>query len=1647
MITPKDIPELKFTRKKVTLPNGNPMGKDNIIILMTNNRNESFNIINDKTNYIATNNYKYYYYPLRYRGKLYHKVYNINLLNKKREFKNEIENKTSIHPYPYQDINMNDMNRNTFFDFSKYFEIYKTFTKKLLPRVKMETFWDYFKGILNTPGIKKYNEKMVLIDINNFRNIIKGRVIELIDNPVYMLYYTLLKRPELIKDINLDFYIFNKLHTVRVNPSKCDDKSYTTLMTELKRLYRTANISIEKELDEETINKDELHDTIVSNIKQRVTGDKDTDINEDPNEVTDLEEYNKEEEETEDDDKEVANIIKDKIKDVEEKIMSSDVAKNSSDDEIEEVIANEVEMATEEDNKAIEKLYKSSFGKKTVAKSTASTARDELLRKNQEKIMLGNMTLKALHELNTNKVEIPSTDISNHIKSTNKNMAKSKFVNHNKTYIEKVMPKDISEAITSLSDKSLPIFIRNIKVEDTSDELNYVDTYTVELEDGNRQRTTMKFDIPKFIDNKFMYLGGNKKLIMNQEFLLPLVKTGEDTVQIVTNYNKMFVRRVDIKTLSSIAILKKILAKNSDFAKRFEMGNAMVTNNNRITTIEYDELSKIFWAYKSPKLQIFFSQEDIYKQIALKKIKVPEGKLLIGFSEGKPVYIDLETQTTDDDLGIVDLIFNSTNDEALIKEYKTVKPGKRLMYGKIKTMGKDLPAIMLCSAWEGLSTVLKKMNLEYRISDKKPNDLKINENYIRFSDCYMIYQDKPEYGLMINGLRVIETEKYTFADMDSSEPYLRLFLQVYGKMSIANALDNTYEFTIDPITKEILTDMNLPTDIVSLIIYAVKLLADNQYTFEMNQNLARIRSIETIPAILYDTIAKNYITYKNSNGRKKFNIPRDSVITKLLSSPNVEDYSTLNPVQELERCRTTSYKGWRGINLDDAYSVPKRCYDKTMTGILSPISSPDASVGVSRVLTLEPNITSVRGYMKVTDDKDLDSLKDANLFSPGELTMPTAATYDDPIRIGHAIKQSKHVIPVENSSPVLISNGVEEACRYHLSTDFVVNAKDNGKVLEIDENKKIMVVEYKNGEHQAINLAPVIVKNGGGGFYESNILTTDLKVGQKFTVNQPLAWNKDFFTKSDINGCRLNLGTLTKVALMSTYNTLEDSTFITHKLAREASTEMTFQKAANIGKNSNILKMVEVGDHIQIGDSLLEFDTSFEDASLNAFLDTLSKDPTIKDAIDAGSKNIIKSKYSGVIEDIKVYSTVELEEMSPSLRKIIKKYYDKVSDKKKLLDKYDKSDSIYKCGMLITDPTGAIKPSKYGVIKGNKVDDSVLVEFYIKHSEPLEVGSKIANFSALKNTIGEIVPEGYEPYGEFRPDEEISTIIASNSILKRMVPSIIVMCLGNKCIVELKRSLEKIYKSAPFSPAVRKNMEDLIYKFFTAFDKSGTNTKKYKGIFDGMEDTEFNKFFKEFFNNDKEYLILDIVDYEHTMKIEDIERAANVLKIPLFETVYLPHMTMDKDMVIGTQNPVPVGYIHIKRTQQTVMKKNGMSINSTSVSELTGQVTGGDKNGRETDLENILMVSVGLEDTLKELNGPRADDRVAKYEMMQQIATNGYVRYQDLTYDVKNKTTLNTVDTYLIGMGLRSDLVNSGLMLNYNVEEEIRQTNFREDDY
>ena len=235
--------------------------------------------------------------------------------------------------------------------------------------------------------------------------------------------------------------------------------------------------------------------------------------------------------------------------------------------------------------------------------------------------------------------------------------------------------------------------------------------------------------------------------------------------------------------------------------------------------------------------------------------------------------------------------------------------------------------------------------------------------------------------------------------------------------------------------------------------------------------------------------------------------------------------------------------------------------------------------------------------------------------------------------------------------------------------------------------------------------------------------------------------------------------------------------------------------------------------------------------------------------------------------------------------------------------------------------------------------------------------------------------------------------------------------------------------------ANRKEIEQLVYDTFDAMDPTGMNTERYRNEFSKMDDKQFEKFMKEFLKNSDENFILEISEFENDLTMENMEKAAKVLNIPLYEYVYMPHLTMDKSHIVVSKEKCLVGYINVKRTQQLLHKKNGISVSNEKVSALTGQVTNKDKNSRDSDIEATLLVSLHADKILQEFHGPRADDPVMKREMMSSISSKGYVSLEDLPNVPTNKTTLTTVNTYIIGSQLKSDLISDSYILPHLSQE------------
>ena len=457
--------------------------------------------------------------------------------------------------------------------------------------------------------------------------------------------------------------------------------------------------------------------------------------------------------------------------------------------------------------------------------------------------------------------------------------------------------------------------------------------------------------------------------------------------------------------------------------------------------------------------------------------------------------------------------------------------------------------------------------------------------------------------------------------------------------------------------------------------------------------------------------------------------------------------------------------------------------------MLKGIGDLDKNVGILHELATEPTIANARGYREEVND--INELKDTNVISPIEMLTPGSSRGDDSIRVSIAVKQACHTIPIEDASYCLVSNGYDEAIQFNLSDDFVINAEEDGKVIDINEELGFEVVQYKSGKSKAISMRPEIVHNAGAGFYMPNQMKlVHTKVGETFKKDEPLAYHEKFFKYSKMHGLRYAFGPLTKIGIMSMYSTYEDAGICSEDFGKRMKTAIVYQEIAKLKKNNNVIYMAKVGDHVGIGDALIKYDIATEDNEIAKYLSKLSADNAA--LLEEETKSELKSMHAGKIIDIKIYTLLPPEDLSESLGKIVQDYFDMAKKKKDYLSKFDDSDGVMKAGYMLTDSAEVIK-NKYNSIKGNKGCD-VLIEYYIEHEDILGIGDKIAIYGPNKQVVSETISEGYEMFSEFRPEEEVSLLLTPGTISRRMTISIVPIMCATKVLIELKRKIQDMIK-------------------------------------------------------------------------------------------------------------------------------------------------------------------------------------------------------------------------------------------------------------
>lgn len=221
----------------------------------------------------------------------------------------------------------------------------------------------------------------------------------------------------------------------------------------------------------------------------------------------------------------------------------------------------------------------------------------------------------------------------------------------------------------------------------------------------------------------------------------------------------------------------------------------------------------------------------------------------------------------------------------------------------------------------------------------------------------------------------------------------------------------------------------------------------------------------------------------------------------------------------------------------------------------------------------------------------------------------------------------------------------------------------------------------------------------------------------------------------------------------------------------------------------------------------------------------------------------------------------------------------------------------------------------------------------------------------------------------------------------------------------------------------RMQVEKLICDVMDKLDPTKSNSDYYRQLFAKMNNNQFYHFFER-----RLPIRFHFEVFKVEPKMENILDAFKVLGKPLLEKVNMPHVYKNVDGVPVKSKECMVVYLHIKRMQQIVAKKSHVALNIEKRDPKTGMLTSEDKGAKETDREFEALASFGLEYTMDELSRVRADSLKAATEMNSIISTKGFVSEKDFNVGKADSIAKNTLNVYLIGSNIHSNLIDINYM-------------------
>jgi len=940
---------------------------------------------------------------------------------------------------------------------------------------------------------------------------------------------------------------------------------------------------------------------------------------------------------------------------------------------------------------------------------------------------------------------------ANFISILDESMLESKANVLKKGYVKRFLYKDVVGMTLGIQNAGFAL--NNFKLEEINSVEGSYDVMSIQVHHVNGDQSTHAIRFPKVQPDGTFVVDGVKNHMQLQRRELPIRKIDRDTVALSSYYpNRLMVTRSqEMAKNLSVWLSKQVIRKGGEKTLTFNRGSKF--DQSLHAPRIYSALATKFQWIKTEKFTFDFRFHNLVKEHPDFAKYDKKDSFLVGVQNGKPLTLDSFGN-----------VYLDGVEQGTIEGLMGISVAKApIEYCSISVGGYLFPIGVLLCYYFGIDELLR---VTKAVTRSVPSGTRVklaeDEFAIAFNDEYLVFNRRDKHVSMVfGGLSGLgNISNFSKSDLNNPGIWGPLIADAKVKTRHFREMKCLYDLFIDPVTKTELRKMKYADSFHYLLLDAVSLLETDQTRNPVEVEEQRFVGYERFAGHIYSELCDAIRKYNNkgTDRKHKLEINPDAVTMRILTDTSVNLVEEVGPVHQLKDQEELTFGGTGGRS-EITVTQSARVQLPSYKGRISEANKDSGKVGFTTYTTSDPLIADYRGNMDLHSSASYTGL----LSVTGNLS--PSITKDDAKRQIFVSTQWSQAVSARNYTWGITRTGYDSIVPHRTSELYSKVAQQEGKVTAVEEDQ--LLVTYKDGTTDTYPLGLVIGE--ASGEYHRHTRATDLKVGDTFRKGDVIGWDEEWFARDPFNPGQAVLKTaqMVRIAMLEDQDTFEDSIAVSRDLVEESVTPYLNPARFTMMANQSLVMRAKVGDEVDYDTILCEIEDSH-------VLSDGAGDDNLSELNRLGIRQI-RSKYHGKIIHIDVKYNSPQEEMSETVKKLVKEGDRK---RKRFMETEGKQ-----------PVTGGVN-SNLNVAKPVIPPGMVLVTVMIESLDVSTTADKFVLGNQMKATTGYVMPKPIYTADGRKVDVKTSF----KGMLNRMVCSLRDEAASNELMCGFSKLAIKVYR-------------------------------------------------------------------------------------------------------------------------------------------------------------------------------------------------------------------------------------------------------------